>query len=126
MQENLLQLLLCRRLLEHVAAPQNSTVLLPNAAFPGSHAHTRVLRVAPVSSEIGPPSFPTASAALEEEEAESQPVIVNWAPKGPHPPGGLSRSLSASATSASGPTPNGSMAGTITQSGDSRLFDALY
>ena len=124
-----LQLLLCYticRLLENTASPQNSTALLPNAAFLGSLGHTRVLRVAPVSSEIGPPSFPTASAALEEEEPQPQPLMVSRAPRGPQPPGGLSRSLSASASSSSGPIPNGVPGGSTTQSGDTKLFDAKH
>ena len=114
------------RLLENIASPQNSTALLSNAAFLGSHGHTRVLRVAPVSSEIGPPSFPTASAALEEAEPQPQILMVNRVPRGLQPPGGLSRSLSASASSSSDPTPNGVPAGSTTQSGDIKLCYATH
>ena len=110
------------RLLEDAASSYNSTALLPNTAFMSGHSHTRVLRVAPVSSEIGPPSFPTTSAALEEVEPEPQPLIVNRVPRGPHALGGLSRSLSASASSSSGLTPNKIPAGGIPNSGDSKLF----
>ena len=66
------------------------------------------------------PPFPTTSAALEEEEPQPQPLILSRAPRGPQPPGGLSRSLSASASSSSGPTPSES----TTQSGDSKLYDS--
>ena len=112
------------RLLENAASPHNSIALLPNAAFIGSQGHTRVLRVAPLSSQIGPPSFPTTSAALEEAEPQPQPLMLSRAPRGPQPPGGLSRSLSASASSSVGPSPIGVPAESTTQSGDSKLFDS--
>lgn len=105
--QNTLKLQLACRLLEEVASSYNSTtLLLPSTALLGSLGHTRVLRIAPVSSVIGPPSFPNSSAALE-EESESQPLMVSQAARGPQPLGGLSRSLSASASSSSGLMPNG-------------------
>lgn len=121
-----LKLQLTRRLLEEAASSCNSTaLLLPSTALMGrqGHTHTRVLRVAPVSSVIGPPSFPTSSAALE-EESESQPLIVTQAARAPQPLGGLSRSLSASASSSSGLMPSATPAGGITQSGDITVYQS--
>ena len=81
---------------------------------------TRVLRIMPVSSEIGPPSFPVSSAALE-EEPPPQPPLVTRAHRGAHPPGGLSRSLSASASSPQNTMPDAAAATDALQPGDCQL-----
>jgi len=91
------------RLLEEVGSPFTASQH-PDAASLSSQGLTRVLRVAPVSSEFGPPSFPASSAALEMPEAHVPSVIVR--PPTSTAPGGLSRSLSASASS-KGLIPNG-------------------
>lgn len=78
--------------------------------------------MAPVSTEIGPPSFPTSSAALEEEGASQPLVSTQLTTRGAQPPGGLSRSLSASASSSAGPRPNGTAASGTVQSGETILY----
>ena len=84
------------RLLEAIISPSTTTTTHPPEAAPlTSLGHTRVLRILPVSSEFGPPSFPVSSASLEPPEdvaaPRTQPTVAA--------PGGLSRSLSASASS---------------------------
>lgn len=80
------------------------------ASLPG-HGHTRVLHVAPVSSDFGPPSFPASSATLERPDPHlpsitEQPLLPHPTPlANPRGMGGLSRSLSA--TAARNLLPNG-------------------
>lgn len=115
-----MQLLPCPRLLEDAALSYHSVANPASAVFNSTMRRTRVLRVMPVSSEIGPPSFPVSSAALE-EEPPPQPPLVPRGHRAAHPPGGLSRSLSASASSPQNIIPNNAEATGGMQSGDSQL-----
>lgn len=91
------------RLLEDAGSSLTGVIQHPDSASLTSSGHTRVLRVAPVSSHFGPPSFPASSASLDLPDEHVAPV-----PRQPlsTAPGGLSRSLSASASSG-GQIPNG-------------------
>ncbi len=93
------------RLLEEAGSSLTGFLQHPDSASLTSSGHTRVLRVAPVSSHFGPPSFPASSASLDLPDNHVVPVLRQPLTSGP---GGLSRSLSASASSG-GQMPNGQM-----------------
>ncbi len=104
------------RLLEEAGSSLTGFIQHPDSASLTSSGHTRVLRVAPVSSHFGPPSFPASSASLD--LPDNHVVPVSWQPLSTAP-GGLSRSLSASASSG-GHMPNGQMPNGISTHGASQ------
>ncbi len=93
------------RLLEEAGSSLTGFIQHPDSASLTSSGHTRVLRLAPVSSHFGPPSFPASSASLDLPDNHVVPVSRQPLTTAP---GGLSRSLSASASASSGgQMPNG-------------------
>ncbi|DBA85738.1 TPA: hypothetical protein ACH3X1_005304 [Trebouxia sp. C0004] len=101
------------RLLEEAGSSLTSPTQHPDPASLISSAHTRVLRVAPVSSHFGPPSFPASSASLDLPDDHVVPVSRQPFTTAP---GGLSRSLSASASSG-GQMPSGISTHDVSQTG---------
>jgi len=104
------------RLLEEAGSSLTGFIQHPDSASLTSSGHTRVLRVAPVSSHFGPPSFPATSASLDLPDNHVVPISQQPLSTAP---GGLSRSLSASASSG-GQMPNGQMPNGISTHGASQ------